>query len=86
MDNELKMLLKITRNLPQIKGSGVLGNILLTFYNRKKRMPVIADTLNFRMKLDPGECVDGGILFHPQLYDFKGVRFFKSHLKKEIFF
>jgi hypothetical protein len=82
MDLELRLILKLTRNLPKIKGSGVLANIIKDFYNRKKRTPIFSYILDFQMKLDPAECVDGGILFYPQLYDYQEISFIRNRLTK----
>ena len=86
MDWELKLLLRVTRNLPRIKGSHFFASQILFFYQRKKRTPVISDILNFKMELDPNEWVDGGILFYPQLYDYREINFLRSHLSNRDIF
>lgn len=66
---ELKILLTITRSLPPIRGAGMVANKIKAFYNRKDRPTVVAEVLGFEMELEPAECVDGALLFYPQLYD-----------------
>ncbi|HSA57284.1 MAG TPA: FkbM family methyltransferase [Gemmatimonadaceae bacterium] len=69
MDRELRLLLTLTRRLPQIRGSGRLGHSIARFYRRRPREPVVTDVLDFRMRLDPMEYVEGDLLFVPQIYD-----------------
>jgi FkbM family methyltransferase len=69
MDKELKFWLQATRRLPRIRGSGRLAGYIQRFYNRKPRERVSVPVLDFTMELDPSECVDGALLFAPQLYD-----------------
>jgi len=82
MDFELKLMLKLTRRLPRVKGAGVLANALKRFYLRKSRESVDVDVLGFAMRLDPSECVDGGLLFYPHLYEHHEIAFLKKHLQK----
>jgi FkbM family methyltransferase len=79
-DAELACLLAVTRRLPRFRGSGVIGRKLLGLYQRKPRRPVTVDVLGMRMHLDPGEAVDAELLFYPQLYDHREVRFLREHL------
>lgn len=74
------MLLAVTRNLPPVKGAGWLANKLKAFYNRKSRPTVIAEVLGFELELEPAECVDGGLLFYPHLYDRREFTFLQSRL------
>lgn len=69
MDRELKLLRAVTRRLPGIRGAGIVGNLARDFYARRPRSRVVAPVLGVEMELDPGENVDGSLLFCPQLYD-----------------
>lgn len=80
MNCELRFLLSFTRRLPRIKGAGVFANALKKVYLRKDREEVQANVLGFKMRLDPAECVDGGLLFYPQLYDHHEIAFLKEGL------
>lgn len=80
MDFELRLILKLTRRLPRVKGAGILANGLKRLYLRKRRGLVDADVLGFKMRLDPSECIDGGLLFYPHLYEHHEIAFLKKHL------
>lgn len=81
-DTELKVILAITRSLPKIRGSGVLVNrFFRPIYCRKNRPSIWMDVHGFAMYLNPEECVDGGLLFFPQLYDRREISYLKQHLK-----
>ncbi|MBD1903541.1 FkbM family methyltransferase [Trichocoleus sp. DQ-A3] len=80
MDRELKLWLFFTRCLPKVRGAGVIANVVKKIYNRKSRNIVITDIFDFKMEVNPKECVDGGILFYPQLYDYKEIAFIKQNL------
>lgn len=82
VDIELKVLLTITRSLPSIKGAGWLANKVKAFYNRKNRPPVIAEALGFDVELEPTECVDGALLFYPQIYDRREIAILKNALEE----
>lgn len=69
MDRELRLLLTLTRRLPQVRGSGRIGHSIARFYRRRPRSSVVVDVLDFRMRLDPMEYVEGDLLFVPQIYD-----------------
>lgn len=82
MDRELALMLSVSRRLPRIRGIGVVGNLLKQIYNRRPRPPLTdVDVLGFRMSLEPGECVDAGLLFYPQLYDFNEIAFLRRSLR-----
>lgn len=81
-DIELLLLLQITRKLPKVQGAGFLANILKNIYTRKPRDPVQVSVGNYQMLLYPHECVDGGLLFYPQLYDHVEVKYLKNNLKE----
>lgn len=81
-DVELRILSWLTRRLPAIRGAGVLGNRVASFYTRKPRQPVVAGCLNMRMWLDPHETVDSALLFMPQLYDTREIRFLRRNLTR----
>jgi FkbM family methyltransferase len=82
MNFELGMILAITRRLPKVKGSGLLGNLLKKLYNRKPRSAEKSQVLGFNMLLDPNECVDGELLFYPELYDRMELEYIRSNLAK----
>lgn len=76
------MMLAVTRRLPAVRGSGRLANMLKRFYLRKPRKTVDTKVLGFRMKLEPSECIDGGLLFYPHLYDRREVAYLRAHLRR----
>ena len=72
----------ITRSLPIIRGSGVLVNRLFKpIYCRKNRSSIWVDVHGFAMYLNPGECVDGELLFAPQLYDRREISYLNENLR-----
>lgn len=81
MNIELKFILLITRHLPRIKGAGFIANLFRKIYLRKRRESIIFDVYNFKMQLDPNECVDSALLFYPQLYDRDELLLLKKYLK-----
>src|SRR5437867_1266193 len=81
MDNELRLLLKLSRCFPRVRGFGRLGGLLSRFYNRKDRPDVLADVLGHQMVLKPRECVDGALLFCPQLYERLEIKCLRRYLK-----
>ena len=83
IDYELKLFMFIGRHLPAIPHvTGIDNRILKPIYLRKKRCPVIVNVLDFRMILDPSECVDGNLLFHPQLYDREEIKYLRGNLRE----
>jgi FkbM family methyltransferase len=42
---------------------------------------VEADVLGFRMTLEPAECIDGGLLFYPHLYEHHEISYLKRNLR-----
>ncbi len=81
MEVELTVLKTITSVLPQIRGAGVIGNAIRKLYARKPRKLQRAKVLDFEMLLDPCECVDGGLLFYPKLYDARELSFMRETIK-----
>lgn len=77
---ELQTLLHFTRRLPKMRGAGAIGNIFKNFYLRKQRTDVLTDVLDFKMRLNPSEMVDSGLLFFPQVYDHKEIAYLRAHL------
>ena len=69
MDFELRFLLKFSRRLPAMRGSGKVAGVLTSFYNRKHRPEVQAEVFGAQMRLTPGEALDGQLLFCPQMYE-----------------
>ncbi|MBI1920094.1 MAG: FkbM family methyltransferase [Geobacter sp.] len=82
LDFELKIFMGISRSLPRLPKVGAIGNTLKRIYLRKKRRPVEADVLGYRVILDPDEYVEAEILFIPQLYDYREIAFLKKNLCK----
>jgi FkbM family methyltransferase len=83
MNKELSILIFFTRKFPKIWGSGVVINrIVIPFFRRIKREKVISDLMGFKMFLDPHECIDSGLLFYPQLVDYKELSFIKTTVKE----
>jgi FkbM family methyltransferase len=81
MINELHIYKLIGRSLPQVHhASGVVNRIIKPIYNRKKRGFIISEVLGFKMELNPTECVDGNLLFCPQLYDYVEMDFLDKNL------
>lgn len=80
MDFELKVLMRMTKVLPPVKGAGLLGNLARRFYCRKNRQEIVSNVLGFNMILNPCEWVDGGLLFFPQIYDYRERIFLKREL------
>jgi len=82
LSTELKILLAFSRHLPPVpRITGINNRILKKFYLRKTRTSVVADVFDFRMELDPNECVDANILFHPHLHDREEINFLKRELQ-----
>jgi FkbM family methyltransferase len=79
---ELRLLLRFTRRLPEMKGAVRVANFARKFYLRKKRHVVDADVLDFRMRLDPSDWMQGSLLFWPQLWDSREIRFIKQKVRK----
>jgi FkbM family methyltransferase len=82
MNFELKLIIFIGRHLPRIPHiTGLINRLLKPWYLRKKREEVVVDVFDFKMKLNPAEGVDGGMLFYPHLYEPDEVDFLKKQLK-----
>jgi FkbM family methyltransferase len=79
-DVELRLLLKLSRRFPQVRGFGRMGGLVARFYNRKERREVVVDVLGHRMALDPKECVDSALLFCPHLYERLATRCLRHYL------
>lgn len=85
--NELDLYRYIGNRLPAVPhASGIINRILKPIYNRKPREKVESDVLGRRMLLDPAECVDGNLLFCPQLYDAAEIDFLLNHLRDDSVF
>lgn len=81
MDWELRAFLALTRRLPRIRGAGVVSEALRSLYNRIPREEVEAEMRGLLMNLRPEECVEGGLLFHPHLYEARELDFVLSELR-----
>ena len=80
-DLELRLLLKVTRRFPRIRGFGRLGGLVARLYGRKDRPEIAIDVLGHSMALDPNECVDSALLFCPQLYERLEVQCLRKFLR-----
>lgn len=80
-DLELSLLRTVTTRLPPVRGMGWFANRLIEVYNRRPRARVVAEVHGFAMELDPAECVDGGYLFYPQLYDRRELAALRGFLR-----
>ncbi len=69
------------RALPAVKGGRWLKWKLAQYYVRKRRLPVVADVLGFRMRLDPSQYLDRILLFSPEEYDPGELAFLRRNLK-----
>jgi FkbM family methyltransferase len=81
MDLELKLLRGLTTRLPGVPGAGFLANSLSEFYNRRPRSVVDCESYGWKLRLDPREAVERGMLFFPQLYERRERRFLEQHLR-----
>jgi FkbM family methyltransferase len=82
MDMELSLYRTIGRHLPPLPHATALVNRLLKpLYLRKRRDPVIAEAWGLRMKLNPREAVDAGILFYPQLFNRREFQWLEENLR-----
>src|SRR5262249_31999099 len=81
LDQELKLLLRVSRALPKIRGAGRIAVAIQKFYQRKKRNPLTVPVLNFLMHLDPHELVEVALLFYPQLYDHREIAILRRELR-----
>ncbi len=82
MNLEFAILKTLSEALPPIRGAGAIGNLIRKFYARKERTVQESNVLDFRMLLDPCECVDGGLLFYPRLYDRREIDFLRTTLQE----
>ncbi len=81
-DTELKMMMFVGRHLPDLPhATAVINRVLKPIYLRKPREAAIADVLGLKMRLQPEQCVDGGLLFYPQLYDRAEIAYLRESLK-----
>lgn len=81
MDSELRLLLKLSRGLPRVRGCGKLAAVLTRFYNRKSRPDVQMDVFGSQMLLTPSEALDGELLFCPQMYERLEMAHLRSYLR-----
>lgn len=81
-DLELKLILIVTRNLPLLRGAGVISNFLKNIYNRKPREHVFTDHKNIRFFLP----TQSEFLFVPQIRDHNEIKYIKSVLKEQDIF
>jgi FkbM family methyltransferase len=73
-------LAALTRHIVQWKGGYRVSHVLIDWHLRKRRPPVETEVLGFRMLLDPQECVDQDLFFHPQLYEAAELEYVRKHL------
>lgn len=80
-DFELSLYMRLGRLLPKFPHvSGIINRILKPIYNRHSRDSVVVDVMGKLMRLSPTEDVDANLLFCPQLYDYKEMRFISENL------
>jgi len=83
LPRELRALMFLSRRLPPIpRATGIVNRCLKPWYLRRERKNVVADVLGSRMLLSPAECVDGGLLFYPHLYDRQEIAFLRRTLRR----
>lgn len=81
-DPELKLWMFVGRHLPDVPhATAVINRVCKPIYLRKPREAAVADVLGLKMKLQPEQCVDGGLLFYPQLYDRYEIQFLREYLQ-----
>ena len=87
MDSELRLFRAIGHALPPVPHATALINRLLKpLYLRKPRQAIIAEAWRLKMKLNPHEAVDAGILFYPQLFNRTEFRWLETHLRPDDIF
>jgi len=75
---ELGLLSGLSRRLPRGGLFRPIANLFRRIYVRRQRPTIEMPVLDFRMALEPNECVDGQALFCPQMLDWKVIRFLES--------
>lgn len=68
----LRAMIAAGRRIPKWlpHGTAIINRGLKPLLLRQSDGPIFAETANgLRMRLNPHECVDGGLLFYPHLYD-----------------
>lgn len=84
MNKELSLLMKFTRMLPVVKGAGVFINrLVIPFYTRKPRQMEIVDVKGWKMRVNPHQCIDSGLLFYPQLCDNREINYLDKLIKHD---
>ena len=79
---DLQALMFVSRRLPPIpRITGIVNRLMKPWYLRRPRADVIVDVLGSKMLLSPAECVEGGLLFYPQLYDRNEIAFLRHVLQ-----
>lgn len=81
----MRALLAITRRLPRVKGAGRVADAARAFYERRPRPLVEASVFGLRMRLRPGQYVDGWLLFGPQFYEPLGVAAMRRLVPGDVF-
>lgn len=82
MDTELAVIRAIGRLLPPVPhATAVINRLLKPIYLRKPRASIIADVWGVKMRLNPAEAVDGGILFYPQLFNRIEFGWLQQHVR-----
>jgi FkbM family methyltransferase len=81
-DLELRLLLALTHRLPRVRGAVRLAVLARRLFLRKLRRAIDADVLGLRMHLDPSDWVQGGLLFWPQLWDYREFEYLARTLRE----
>jgi FkbM family methyltransferase len=83
MGTELALIRAIGRCLPPIPhATAVINRLFKPIYLRRPREPVVAEAWGLKMRLNPAEAVDGGILFYPQLFNRVEFGWLGQHMRR----
>ncbi|QWD76427.1 FkbM family methyltransferase [Polynucleobacter sp. MWH-UH24A] len=75
----LRLTLIISHNIPVIPGGRVISGIFEYFFKNLK-CDVTTKIFNYEISLDPSESVERELLFAPQLFDWREIRFLAEAL------
>lgn len=82
LHGELGLWISISRKLPMLSASTRIGNLFRKIYLRKARPAIRCRANDLIMELEPWECVDGWVLFYPQLFDRNEISFLANRLTR----
>ena len=81
-DFALRWLAPISRRLPPWRVCRFLARQLRKSYLRSHQEPVLAEVAGSRMRLAPGDYVEGQLLFGPQFYEPGEREYVRTHLRR----